>query len=146
MSDVAAEQFLQAMLAPPRRRKVPRIAEPLRQVEMQEIESPQGRIAAWRLGEGPALLLVHGFEDDNVLWTPLIDALIARDRAAIVFDLPGHGLSEGENGFAPDGAEAILAVAKALGPINAVVGHSLGCWASALALICPPFAMTALFS
>src|SRR6185312_11558603 len=89
MSDVAAEQFLQAMLAPPRRRKVARIAEPLRQIEMHEIEGPQGRIAAWRLGDGPAALLVHGFEDDNALWTPLLDALASHDRATIVLDLPG---------------------------------------------------------
>lgn len=134
MSDGAAEQFLQAMMAPPRRRKVPRIAEPLRQIEMQEIEGPQGKIAAWRLGEGPAVLLVHGFEDDNVLWTPLIDALTARDRGIVVFDLPGHGLSEGDNGFAPAGAEAMMAVAKALGPVDAIAAHSIGCWATALAI------------
>ncbi len=139
MSDEAAERLLQAMLAAPRRRKVPRVAEPLRQIEMQELVGPQGRIAAWRLdagggGERPAVLLVHGFEDDNALWTPLIDALAARGRAIVVFDLPGHGLSEGDNGFPPAGAEAIIAVAKALGPIDAVVAHSIGCWAAALAI------------
>ncbi len=134
MSDVAAEQFLHAMMAPPRRRKVPRIAEPLRHVEMQEVKGPQGKIAAWRVGNGPAVLLVHGFEDDNALWTPLLDALASRDRAAVVFDLPGHGLSEGDNGFAPAGAEAIAAAAKALGPVDAVAGHSIGCWATALAI------------
>jgi pimeloyl-ACP methyl ester carboxylesterase len=134
MSDVAAEQLLQAMMAPPRRRKVPRIAEPLHQVEMQEVKGPQGKIAAWRIGEGPAVLLVHGFEDDNALWTPLLDALATRGRAAVVFDLPGHGLSEGDNGFAPAGAEAVAAVAKALGPVDAVAGHSIGCWATALAI------------
>lgn len=134
MSDVAAEQFLHAMMAPPRRRKIPRIAEPLRHVEMREIKGPQGKIAAWRVGEGPAVLLVHGFEDDNALWTPLLDALAMRNRATIVFDLPGHGLSEGDNGFAPAGAEAIAAVANTLGPVDAVTGHSLGCWAAALAI------------
>lgn len=133
MSDVAAERLLQAMMAPPRRRKVPRIAEPLRNVEMQEVRGPQGKIAAWRVGEGPAVLLVHGFEDDNALWTPLLDALASRNRATVVLDLPGHGLSEGDNGFAPAGAEAIAAVAKVLGPVDAVAGHSIGCWAAALA-------------
>jgi pimeloyl-ACP methyl ester carboxylesterase len=134
MNDGAAEQLLQAMMAPPRRRKVPRIAEPLKHIEMQSVDAPQGKIAAWRIGEGPAVLLVHGFEDDNALWTPLLDALGARGRATVVFDLPGHGLSEGDSGFAPAGAEAMMAVAKALGPIDAVAGHSIGCWATALAV------------
>ena len=70
------------------------------------------------------MLLVHGWEDDNSLWTPLIDALIARDRALVVFDLPAHGYSEGEWGLGPQAADGIAAVAAALGPIDAVVAHS----------------------
>jgi pimeloyl-ACP methyl ester carboxylesterase len=134
MSDTAVAEFLSAMKQPPRRRVVPRVAERLRQVEMHELDGPQGRIAAWRIGEGPAVLLVHGFEDDNTLWTPMIDALMARGTAIVVLDLPGHGLSDGDDGFSPAGADAIKLVATALGPIEAIVGHSLGCWASALAI------------
>lgn len=122
------------MTSPVRRRHVPRVAEPLRHIEPEFVESPAGRIAAWRLGEDPAVLLVHGFEDDNALWTPLIDMLTARGRSVLVFDLPGHGLSDEIDDAAPAAPDAVAAVARALGPIDAIVGHSLGGWAAAQAV------------
>lgn len=130
----AVEEFLREMSAPPRRRPVPRIAEPLRGLDIEEVQGPQGKIAAWRIGEGPAVLLVHGYEDDNALWTPMLDALSARGRAVVVFDLPAHGLSDGADGSSGGATDAIFAVTRALGPIDALIGHSLGGFASALAL------------
>ncbi len=129
----AARAFLDAVMRP-RRRARPRVAEPLREAEAREVETPHGKIAAWRLGVGPAVLLVHGWEDDNALWTRLIDALAARGRAVVVFDLPAHGFSEGDVCSPPVAAEAVRQVAAALGPIEAVCGHSFGCPASVLAM------------
>lgn len=129
-----ADDITQKMFPAPRRRTVPRVAEPLQRVDITEVTGPQGRIAAWRLGEGPAVLLVHGWEDDNALWTPLIEALVARGHAVVAFDNPAHGLSDGGRGHAPEVADAIAAVAQTLGPIKAVVAHSVGAWGSALAL------------
>ncbi|WP_395646326.1 alpha/beta fold hydrolase [Terricaulis sp.] len=129
-----SEDVAQKMFPPPRRRTAPRVAEPLRAVDVTAVAGPQGRIAAWRLGEGPAVLLVHGWEDDNALWTRTIDALVARGHAVIAFDNPAHGLSDGERGHAPEVADAIFAVAETLGPIKAIVAHSVGCWGAALAI------------
>lgn len=129
-----SDDIAQKMFPPPRRRTVPRVAEPLQRVDITEVSGPQGRIAAWRLGEGPAVLLVHGWEDDNALWTPMIDALVARGHAIVAFDNPAHGLSDGGRGHAPEVADAIAAVAHALGPIKAIVAHSVGCWGAALAI------------
>lgn len=134
MSELTPDEIAQKFFPPPRRRTVPRVAEPLRAVDITEITGPQGRVAAWRLGEGPAVLLVHGWEDDNALWTPMIDALTARGHAIVAFDNPAHGLSDGDRGHAPEVADAIAAVAQALGPIKAIVAHSVGCWGSALAI------------
>src|SRR5688572_30071568 len=86
-----------------------------------------GDVAAWRLGSGPAVLLVHGFEDDNSLWSYLVDELAERGRPLVAFDLPGHGASTGDWGMSFEGTDAIVAVAHALGPIDAVVAHSAGC-------------------
>ena len=46
MSDEDAEKVLRAMMNPPYRREVPRVAEPLRQVELRDVAGSQGRIAA----------------------------------------------------------------------------------------------------
>jgi pimeloyl-ACP methyl ester carboxylesterase len=131
--DVAASDFLAAMMRP-RRRARPRLAEPLRNAEERSVDTPHGAVAAWRLGEGPAVLLVHGWEDDNSLWTRLIDQLTAFGRAVVALDLPGHGFSDGERCAPPDAANAVTAVAMEIGPIEAVVAHSFGCPASVMAM------------
>jgi pimeloyl-ACP methyl ester carboxylesterase len=118
----------------PKRRAEPRLAPALESVEKQFVPSSQGEVAAWRLGEGPAVLLVHGWEDDNSLWAPLIDALVGRDRAVVVFDLPAHGFSEGEWGLGPQAADGIAAVVAAMGPIDAVVAHSFAAGGLMLAM------------
>ncbi|MFZ4603841.1 MAG: hypothetical protein ACOYM8_15465, partial [Caulobacterales bacterium] len=52
----------------PRRRARPRMANALVDAEHAIVEG----VATWRTGPGPAVLLVHGWEDDNSLWDPLI--------------------------------------------------------------------------
>lgn len=124
--DAEARALLEQMRTPKRRVR-PRLAEPLRDAQDHVVETPAGRVAAWRLGSGPAVLLVHGWEDDNALWTPLIDALMEIGRPVVAIDLPGHGFSEAELAGPEGAADAVRAVADALGPIDAVVGHSFGC-------------------
>jgi alpha-beta hydrolase superfamily lysophospholipase len=118
----------------PRRRVRPRLAEPLRDAEDREVETPGGPVMAWRLGAGPAVLLVHGWEDDNALWGPLIDKLTALGRAVVVMDLPGHGFSGAEASGFEGAAAAVRAVGEAMGPVDAVVAHSFGCGVSVMAI------------
>jgi pimeloyl-ACP methyl ester carboxylesterase len=119
----------------PRRRARQRLAEPLRNARDVEIETPAGKIAAWRLGEGPAVLLVHGWQDDNSLWSPLIQSLADTGIASVAFDLPGHGYSQGDVCTPTGAAAAIEAVARELGPIDAIVTHSFGGPAAGVALM-----------
>ena len=131
--DAAAERLIAEILRP-RRRVRPRLAEPLHEAEDRQIDTPVGPVTAWRLGGGPAVLLVHGWEDDNALWGPLIGRLQANGRPVVVLDLPGHGFSPAEMGQPDAAGLAVSAVAKAFGPIEAVVGHSFGCVAITWAL------------
>lgn len=123
--DEQARALLKDVMTPKRRARQ-RIAEPLRDVQQHEIETPAGKIAAWRYGEGPAVLLVHGWQDDNSLWSPLISALAEIGIASVVFDLPGHGFSDGDQCPPSLGAAALAQVVEQLGPIDAVVTHSFG--------------------
>lgn len=119
--EAIAAQFLQ-LWRRPRRRARPRIAPALAEAEHVMVEG----VAAWRLGEGAATLLVHGWEDDNSVWTPIADALCTYAEPLVAFDLPGHGFSQGETCELDAAADALLAVARALGPIRAVIAHSFG--------------------
>lgn len=91
-------------------------------------------VAAWRWGEGPAVMLVHGWEDDHRCFDALIVALRARDIAVVAFDLPAHGQSGGRLTMMPAIVAAMRDAAVVLGPVRALVGHSFGGAAVTLAL------------
>ncbi len=45
-------------------------------------------------GEGPPLVLLHGFADSADTWRPLLDHLRKRGRAAVALDMPGFGTAD----------------------------------------------------
>ena len=51
------------------------------------------KIFVEQLGNGPALVLLHGWGLHGGLWGPLIDEL-AENFTVVLVDLPGHGYSE----------------------------------------------------
>lgn len=110
----------------PEPRSDKRLATILRDTPATLIPLGGGEISAWRLGDGPALLLAHGAFDDHVLWAPLMDAAVARGHAVVVLDMPGHGRSDRAERGVENGVRAICAVAEALGPVHTVMGHSIG--------------------
>jgi len=82
-------------------------------------------------GDGPPLLLFHGWSDSADTWRPMLDVLRRRERRAIAFDMPGFGTAD-----PLDPTEEILpqldrfaraAVARFAGNEPAVLaGNSLG--------------------
>jgi len=86
-------------------------------------------------GDKPQVVLVHGFSDDGLCWTPVAEALEG-DYDLIMVDARGHGRSDGpEQGYGPQEMAGDLAGAIAeLGLQRpAVLGHSMGA-ATALVL------------
>lgn len=79
-------------------------------------------------GKKPPLVLVHGFSDDGLCWTPIARALEG-DYDVIMFDARGHGRSEGPvGGYGPVSlAEDLAAAIRVLGLERPpVLGHSMG--------------------
>jgi pimeloyl-ACP methyl ester carboxylesterase len=118
----------------PGRGREPRLAEQLAEVERIDVGTPHGNVAAWRVGAGPAVLLVHGWRDSARLWDPLMSELNARGRAFVALDLPGHGFSDGERCLSAEVPDAVGAVAAAIGPVDAAVAHSFACGGTAMAV------------
>src|SRR5437764_3165314 len=58
----------------------------------QEIQADGATIHVRVGGQGPAVLLLHGFGDTGDMWAPLAQALMAR-HTIVVPDLRGMGLS-----------------------------------------------------
>jgi pimeloyl-ACP methyl ester carboxylesterase len=79
-------------------------------------------------GNGPAVLLLHGYGETGDMWAPLA-AELARDFTVIAPDLRGMGLSaRADKGFdKKNQAEDVAGVMDALGVANAdVVAHDIG--------------------
>ena len=95
----------------------------------QRFGSSGGEIAYVDVGDGPAVVLVHGFPTSSSLWRPFVPALAARHRV-IAPDLLGYGDSE-----KPERADLTIEaqsgyVRELLSEIGiaefAVVGHDVG--------------------
>ena len=79
-------------------------------------------------GQGPAVVLLHGFGDTGDMWAPLA-ANLARDHTVVVPDLRGMGLSSRPPGGYDKRTQAadIRSVLTTLGLDRAaVVGHDIG--------------------
>lgn len=86
-------------------------------------------------GDGPPLVLAHGFSDDGLCWGPVARALEG-EYDIIMVDARGHGRSDGpESGYGShDMANDLAGVIRALELQRpAVLGHSMGAM-TALAL------------
>lgn len=100
----------------------------------QKVYGPSGALAVWSAGEGPTVLLVHGWEGAHQDLDAFVEPLLALGHRVLSVDLPAHGHSEGDTTSIPDSARALLALEKVLGPFTAVVAHSIGCAVTAMAL------------
>lgn len=100
----------------------------------QHVVVGKKRIVAWTWGEGPPVVLAHGWEGTARDMVPIAMALAGRGRRVTVFDMPAHGASTGRTTTLPEMSDAVRAVARATGTPDGVVGHSLGGAAAVLAL------------
>ena len=93
-------------------------------------------IATWRWGsrDAPAVLLVHGWGGHAAQMRPFVFPLLCAGYRVIAYDQPAHGVSEGHLTGLPDFAEVLAEVAGQHGDVQAMIGHSLGATAIALAL------------
>ena len=91
-------------------------------------------IPTWRWGEGPGVLLVHGWGGHSGRLTPFVRPLVKAGFSVVSFDAPGHGDAGGRFSSLVEFVDAIRTVARKHRPFEALIGHSLGAGACALAV------------
>lgn len=102
----------------------------LRQAEARAIPFPCGSAQAYVFEPARAsagtVVLVHGWTAEAASMTGLVEPLLAAGSRVVAFDLPGHGASTGRELNIPLGVASLAAVARAFGPLEAIVTHSFG--------------------
>lgn len=96
------------------------------------------RIAGEAWGDGPPVYLVHGWGGCRAHLAVFVKPLVKAGYRVIAFDLPAH--NESDSGDLAPGrttivecAKAVRAVVQTHGPARAIIAHSLGAKAAALA-------------
>jgi alpha-beta hydrolase superfamily lysophospholipase len=91
-------------------------------------------------GDGPTVVLVHGWGGHRGQLASLVEPLVAAGLRVVAYDAPSHGDSgPGALGrrrtTLPEMRWALDRIVADQGPVQAVVGHSMGAAASALAVL-----------
>jgi len=105
---------------PPQEKEWRRTALPLAVVHRGQ------RLAVDSWGAGPTVLMVHGWNGRGAQLGAFAPELVRAGFRVVTFDTPAHGRSPGRATNLPEISEAIRAVARACGPVHAVIGHSFG--------------------
>ena len=95
------------------------------------------RVAAWRWGRAASqgtVLLAHGWGGRGTQLHAFIAPLLDAGYGVATFDAPAHGFSESRYATMLHFGQSIQAVAEAVGGVRAVIAHSMGGAATALAL------------
>ncbi len=92
------------------------------------------RLPVYLWGTGPTVLLVHGWSGHGAQMGPIGDALVQAGYRVVAYDAPGHGAADGRLTGLPELALAVERVSWSIGPVHAIVAHSLGAAAVTIAV------------
>ncbi len=125
---LAARVALRLFLTPVRRKLNPADEADMYRARHHFLRCANGdplRVYEW--GEGPrTALILHGWGSHAARFTTLVRALTDRGWRVLAPDAPGHGESHGSTSSLPQFIGALDAVIGQLGPVHALVGHSMG--------------------
>lgn len=131
--ELGAQLAQAAFRTPPRARTSPADEDALLLARRLEVRLDRAPLATWAFGAGPTVLLVHGWGGRGVQLRAFIAPLVARGHRVVLFDAPAHGATPGKRSSAPELARAVGAVLESVGPVHAIVAHSMGAASSVLA-------------
>lgn len=128
---LGARVLAELCLAP--RQRLPALELPAGAVTT-ELRAGKRRVRVCSFGEGPLVVLVHGWQGAASQLLELAQSIRAAGFRVALFDMPAHGGSPGFSTSCREFIAVLSAVAQKLGPLHAVVGHGLGGTAALLAV------------
>ena len=120
--------------------KTHHFAEPKRETRWREqaqqfnLPHKYGPLAMYSWGEGPTVLLVHGWNGRGTQMGAIALSLAKTGYRALAFDAPGHGRTPGKCSTIFRISGAVNVIAEEYGPLKGIVTHSFGAMVVARAL------------
>lgn len=112
----------------------PRDQQVLRMAERLTIEANGRPVAVYGWGQGPTVLLVHGWHGSAAHFVEFVEPLVAAGFRVLAFDAPAHGESPGNRTRLPEIVDAMEQIVRRVGPIHALIAHSFGALCTTYAL------------
>ena len=135
VSPALASRWVYRLWFSTRRYTVPRRElEWAQQARHYQLESESGELSVYSWGEGPAVLLVHGWSGRAVQLGAFAQPLVDAGFRVVAFDAPAHGQSSGKQTNIFHIIDAMNLVVKDTGPVHAIICHSFGAMVTARAL------------
>ena len=129
-----AERALRAAMLTPQRPKDGSTSDLVRTDNAARVPYGGRWLRVWSFGEGPAILLAHGWSGHAAQFDAWIEPLVSAGYRVVLFDAPAHGRSGGAETNLVDMGGAVQHVAGLYGPVHAIVAHSFGAPATLFAL------------
>lgn len=127
---LAAELAAVAMFRTARRKPDAWEREVAARAEALRVPTPAGTLAVQRWGQGPLVMLVHGWNGRGSQLGAFVEPLVSAGYQVVAFDAPGHGASSGSSSSMVEFANAFDAVVDSVKPffqpLAGVVAHSMG--------------------
>ncbi len=122
----AGRVFFEAFLRPPRIQPPAREIAWLRRSESHAWQVDGRRLSGFSRGEGPVVLLVHGWAGRSSQMGAFIEPLVACGFRVVGVDLPAHGASDGRRSSIPECGWAVEHLLRLYEPVHGVIAHSMG--------------------
>lgn len=123
---LSAKMAQRLFLTPARFARTAREKQILAKAHAFSLKIGDTQVQAWRWGEGPQILLVHGWSGRGGQWRSFIDPLVKAGFSVLTFDAPAHGDSEGTRASLFDFTQTIERLSDEFGPFHGIVAHSFG--------------------
>lgn len=94
-----------------------------------------GELAVTTWGEGPTVLLMHGWGGARAQMTGFVEPLLAAGYRVVAYDQPAHGESDGKTTNLLEIAPTMDLIAQRAGPFQTIIAHSFGTLITSYALV-----------
>lgn len=98
-----------------------------------EVTLSDKTIPVYTWGKGPLVIFMHGWSGSGTQFRHFIPLLVKAGFQVAIYDAPGHGQNEGNQSHLLEFSDSLVAIQHQIGPVHAVVAHSLGAMAVTLA-------------